>query len=671
MNLSPNTFFSPFKIITIFLFVACLTCANEENAKKNYNWDIPKKFAKLAPHPRLFVSKEQIARMVKGRGDKYKDAYEKVQKAADEGVKDAENPIQDKSPYHKGFLIQGRLTSLAIEWFRTKDRKYLEAAVKNIQGMKDWIKIGQQIQLWEGQMIAGIAVAYDLLYNDMTPEERNKVVEVGHHFAKAWLMRTGNYEKELGPGETGTWWMGRISNWNPVCSSGAGMLGLAMYEELPESQTLINRVKKSYEPIFKELEKTKGGWVEGLGYWNWAMHYISLFGISYERATGSEYPEFRSDGFKKTLTFGVCFVPHGIACGFGDNNHGNFSSSLYAAAEHLKYQDVLALLQGHSKRMQEAKQNKKNKKKEKVNIGYGIPQNLLIEPDPLTDSNANATVKNMVKYFPEQGWGMIADQWPDPNIFAAVKGGFNQGDHTHKDLLSWHAVIGKERVIANSSGGSYYPTVFRGRANEVYERNQTSKNSLFISGISVYSENSQRFGVSKANITALQFPTGPALNLEARDAFFYGNGWYRPKIASRLFAVIKDKALLVVDRVVSREKVPVEARAHTELTAEFGEDFVVFEGKEDAYRMSFASNRKFTLRKASALKTSGRGKPMTMIRFQTLDDQKAVTMVSLITRGKDPVKLTVESENDNININIKAEDWQEQISLNEKLLKKN
>lgn len=46
----------------------------------------------------------------------------------------------------------------------------------------------------------------------------------------------------------------------------AGVLALTMYEDLPEAQTVLNRVNASLKPLPEYLNKTDGGRAEGLVY---------------------------------------------------------------------------------------------------------------------------------------------------------------------------------------------------------------------------------------------------------------------------------------------------------------------------------------------------------------------------------------------------------------------
>jgi hypothetical protein len=636
-----------------------------------------KRFQDLAPHPRLYVSSAQLQRMIDGRGEGYADLYEKIESAAQTGLEDTENPMEGISKWSRGVLIQGRLLAQAIQWHRTRDRRYLDAALKTLHAMKDWM-LPAQITLAEGQFIAGFAITYDLLYNDLTEQQRTELVELARaYLVKPFMRVTGPKDPEKRPkGHWRAWWLDGLTNWNPVSITGGGLLALTMYEELDESQEMINRVNESYQPILDYLETTEGGWMEGLGYWNWTMHYMSLFGISYERATGAEHEGVRSEGFRETLAFGTYFVPHGEATGFGDNNHGNFSHSLLALAEHVGFKEELVRLQDHHMRMADAaarrkvarsdtSENDSNEKgetaeKQPVNIGYGAPQELLINPERLDD--VLKPQKDMVKYYPLQGWGMIADQWPNSKVFAITKGGKLGGAHTHNDLLSWQAVIGVEKMIQECGDGRSSTAAFGARDKDIFERGPHAKNGLFIGGIP---PDRVRSGVPEAITTMLQLETGPALRLDATRSFWLGQG--NPRYVARLFAVIEDKGLLVLDRVIGRAGNPVEARAYTSKTATFHERDVLLQGEFESARMTFASDQPCVLRRAASLTTLGRQEQLTMIRWQTFEKVKDVVLATFLSVGEGEIDLEVISAEDGIFVEIAGDTWKETLQFTDTL----
>lgn len=679
--------------IALLAWTSLATAREEAGPTVVPNWATPKKFDTVSPHPRLYVSAAQLQRAVDGRGEDYTKTYQQIEKAALTGLAEADNPMPEANMMRRQIWIVGRLSAMAIQYHRTGDKRYIEASVKTIENMKDWYAPRGLWQLWHGGYSTGIAINYDLLHNDMTPQQRQRVVNFcREHVIRPFLQRTGRGHNMREHGEHGSWWQGIISNWNPVCNSGAGLLAIAMYDDLDEAQTVIDRVNDSFDPIIKYLQETEGGWVEGLGYWNWTIHYMSLFYISYERAFDVEHEGFRSPGFGKTLTFVEYFVPYDEACGFGDNQHGNISNSLLAAAEQLGNTDALRRLQYYKQRYhevreekqaireqrQEPKQAEPESEKDKHqphNIGYGTANELLILPDSIIANKPAPTTEDLMHQYPVQGWGVLADRWPRPNAYIAYRGGQLGGAHTQDDLLTWHGLVGNEVMVKNIYSGHVSQNSYGSRRTEIFEVSSRSKNSLFVGGLG---PTGSRHGPAKANTTQYKLPTGPMAVLEATRAINTTRN--RPRYVARAFLIINDRGVLVLDRVIapSGGGQPVEVRTYTPRHATFGKTDVLLEGEFQTARMTFASNVESTLSRHTALMTFPRPDAPTMIRWQTNGKEKSTVMASLLSRGADPVEMTIdlakvpalegEGEVDGpITITIKGKDWSEQIKLTSKL----
>ncbi|MBI1336342.1 MAG: DUF4962 domain-containing protein [Phycisphaera sp.] len=658
------------------------------------NWVTPRSFDKPAPHPRLYVSASQLQRAVKGRGKEYAQACDQIESAAQTGLREADNPMPDQNFMGRQILIVGRLSAMALQYHRTGDKRYIEASVKTIENMREWFEPVELWQLWHGGYATGIAINYDLLYNDMSPTQRKRVVDFAREYViRPFLQRTGRGHNMREHGESGSWWQGIISNWNPVCNSGAGLLALAMYDDLDEAQTVVDRVNASFDPIIEYLQTTEGGWVEGLGYWNWTIHYMSLFYISYEHTTGTQHAGFRSPGFRKTLTFVSYFVPYDEACGFGDNQHGNISMSLFAAAEQIGDTEAQRTLQFYWRRyhkVQEQKQAIRDKRANRVgpkpeqshddkdkpfNIGYDTANFVLIFPDSIIDDKPAPTTKNLSYIYPKQGWGVLADKWPEPNIYVAYRAGQLGGAHTQDDLLTWHGVVGNEVMVKNIYSGHVSQNSFAGRRSELFETGSQSKNSLFVGGLG---PTGNRNGPASARTTEYLLPTGPMALLEATRAMDTTRN--RPRYVARAFLIVRDKGLLVLDRVVSPSGggQPVEVRTYTPRQAAFGESDVLLKGDFQTARMTFASNVPSTLSRHTALMTFPTPDPPTMMRWQTNRSEASTVMASLLSSGPDPVGLSVEIEkvkspdsdkmqDGPITVTMKSKDWQETIRLTDRL----
>lgn len=462
------------------------------------------------------------------------------------------------------------------------------------------------------------------------------------------------------------------------------MLALAMYEDIPEAQTVIDRVKESHQKILDHIQSTEGGWEEGLGYWNWTVHYVSLFAVSYERSSGVKIESIHSPEFKKWLLFGTHFVPYDIEAGFGDNNHGDISNSLFNIAEHIGDSETAKALLLFKQRVEKyteirketlAKKHPSKKsaieKPAKGDTSYGVPFKLLLRPDAIKEDQVQKKGALSINY-PIQGWGMVADQWPEPTIYASAKGGLLKGDHTHKDLLSWNGMIGLDRMICDIHQVPYYGPSFYKRGAEIYERSQMAKNTIFVSGISAYSFEYERFGgVARANVSHFKTKSGAALRLEATNAFFTGNRQKNPRFVGRLFVTIDDRALLVLDRIEIPGTEVIEVRSHTRKKATFSGNSVLLKGDFGMARMSFASDRPSVLRRATALLTNAKAKPPTMMRWQTLRGERKITMASLLSKGEQACTTEIKSNAKFIDISIKGEDWSKKLRFSSKLKKVN
>ncbi len=643
------------------------------------DWITAKKYEVLTPHPRLYVSQEQLDRVIVGRVG-FEHLYDQIAAAAADALLDVEKPMSHLSGLARGNQIQGRLLALAIQWHRTRDRRYLETALRTVENIRSWMDSGM-VNLYEGQVIAGVAIAYDLLHNDLSAEERERFVAIGRaYFLKPFLRNTARGRNMAEHGERNSWWFGTINNWNPVCISGGGMLALTMYEDLPEAQTAIDRVFESYQPIFDYLEETQGGWIEGLGYWNWTLHYMSLFLRSYERATGIQHAGFRSEGFRWGLTFGTYFFANGEAFGFGDNQHGNFSHSLLAAAEQLGDEYALRRLQDHFLLQEEARREKEKRRshgKEEtrvsaqqtpagiVRITYGLPQELLLAPDP-PDAYVIHSDANMVKYFPRMGWGMVADVWPRPNIYGAIRSGREIGSHSHDDFLTWHGMVGVERMVHTINEAGYYDTSWQGRAYDIFERSSAAKNTLFIGGLSTYRGTPPRAREKvQPDPISMQLPTGPALVVDATTAMWLTRN--NPRLVRRMITTVEDKGLLVLDRKLGRGTNPVEARLHTHKDFEVAESSVVLRGEFEVARLTFASDQPAILRYNQAMLTNARATPPTVFRWQTLDRVRDVVLATFLSRGEDPVDLLVTSDEKGVTVLIQGDGWEHHLHLSDSL----
>jgi hypothetical protein len=123
----------------------------------------------------------------------------------------------------------------------------------------------------------------------------------------------------------------------------------------------------------------------------------------------------------------------------------------------------------------------------------------------------------------------------------------------------------------------------------------------------------------------------------------------------------------VLDRVVGSKGNAVEARAYTEKDAVFGERDVLLKGKFETARMTFAADKPACLRRASALMTLGSEAAPVMMRWQTLNTEKDVTLVTLLSRGEGKVTLDIQSHEERIMVTAGGDRWTHTVEVSTRL----
>ena len=80
-------------------------------------------------------------------------------------------------------------------------------------------------------------------------------------------------------------------------------------------------------------------------------------------------------------------------------------------------------------------------------------------------------------------WGILADRWPAPHLYASVRGGTTDAPHTQQDLTSMWVVVDDEPLATQRHRGRYTTTTFSARRDELYEMGAASKNIMLVNGV--------------------------------------------------------------------------------------------------------------------------------------------------------------------------------------------
>ncbi|MCG3148676.1 MAG: hypothetical protein PCFJNLEI_02121 [Verrucomicrobiae bacterium] len=586
---------------------------------------------KMNPHPRLYVTAKQLHRLRRPIGHALlQPAAQAVVTAADSylGSADFDYP-RDTHNAHlvRARLAQTRIVTLLVRYFQTGQRRYRAAALAHVDAIGDWEywswimwrkKNPDPTAIFDlsyGENCATLAIAYDWLHGELTPAERARFLAIARKRAfRSFLHHTQPAAK---PGQA--WWFKHTqSNWNTVCAGGAGMLALALHDVAPESAEILRRANESIAVFFGSLHQSHGAWPEGIGYWNYGMRYGFMFLLSHENATGKPHPVLRHPATKATLQFPLDFCPNGVPCSFGDVNQWQPLPVHYAVAQRLRAPAILAALAAQSAPTARRKET-----------WPSAAELLLLHPH--RETKPPAPHRQVSRLYRGQDWGFLADRWPAPRFYVAVRGGASDLPHGHRDLLSFHAVVADEALIPNLSVGEYLDTTFSERRFEIFETMPASKNTLLINGVGI---------AAKTFAPATRLPTG--IRLDATTAMGAMRDGPAAKFCGRLFLLISDAGVLIVDRIELPHVGRVEARFHTFAKVKLGSAQAELAGQRQRLGMTFASDVPATLHHATTAPTTP-GQSATVLRWCADNLQTTVTFATWLRPGGGLGKLKLDT----------------------------
>jgi Domain of unknown function (DUF4962)/Heparinase II/III-like protein len=193
------------------------------------------------------------------------------------------------------------------------DPKYLAAAKLYMDAAVSYDVWGYSfskpnVDLAAGHLLYGMAVGYDLLYNDLTPAEReryrNKIAHQGHLLFEFFAPRPGR-----------SWAYSQNHTFIPM--AGLGIAAYAVYGEVPEAKQWAALARAIYSKVLATYSKD-GYYYEGFEYWifstPWIIHYLD----AQKHAAGEDL--FDQPGLRKTHLYAAhSLTPGGqMMFDFGD-----------------------------------------------------------------------------------------------------------------------------------------------------------------------------------------------------------------------------------------------------------------------------------------------------------------------------------------------------------------
>lgn len=622
----------------------------------------------LAAHPRLCLGPEGAAdRGRSAPAPRLRAAVSEIAAQAKEYVTDPD--FAELLPVHNAHLIrarkmQARVLTLVAQWLLTGDPAYRDSAsahLLTIGRWKHWSWIAERrgdtrpdaiFDLSYGENSTTLAFGYDLLYDHFSDEQRSAIRELALNRSLRPFLRVLERNE--------AWWFQKPdSNWNTVCAGGAGMLALAFYDELDEARAVLPIVEDSIRPYMQALERTDGGWPEGVGYWFYGMRYAFLYLLSYERATGRHHPLMRTEGTRRTLRFPLDFCPHGQSCSFGDGNDWVPLPFHFAAAGSLGDSRVVReLYTVDAKISMPGRLVDWPVEAEQVLLDQA---GILPADDAPTDRSDATEEAEPVRVYNGLGWARMADRWPDPRLYLSIRGGTVDVPHGHRDLLSFHAVVGDERLIENVTPAEYLDTTFGPRRFELFEMGPHSKNVPLINGVGIVAHD-------YAEPVIDEYRGYPGIRLDATNAV--GGGRDDEPLArfcGRAFLLFGQHAALVVDRIELWHEGRVESRLHTRANVRTDGHQAVLTGRRQVMTVAFAANVAFGLSASPTLSTTP-GDEATVLRWSGPHEMnEQFWMATLLVPGETDARARLEPVGGGVVVHLDAGDWSERVRLTDRV----
>jgi len=359
--------------------------------------------------------------------------------------------------------MQGRIFDLAVSHHIDRNVAYRDRAVEELMslaGFSTWVDpshAGQDADLCTGEACATAAVALDLLAEEMSDADRDRCRQAILDKGVAPYLRAV---------EAGAFWWSAYHNWNAVINAGVGLAGLLLSDEAPDAADAAAGARKGLDNFFHALGR-QGGWDEGLGYWGYAMRYVVLFGEALVR-TADDHHLVLQRGMEATGLFPIYFTPGGVAASFGDRPVAPIWGALYLLAKWYHQREVAWWLDRYAFRQDVVTSGVSD-------AGLALlfrPKEFRASPKPRL---------HPVKAFDEIGWAALADRWPEPTFYAALKTGDLSAHHAQLDMNAVQVVCDGELLLAEPGSPDFSKEYLSPEGRyRFYEVQSASHNTLTI-----------------------------------------------------------------------------------------------------------------------------------------------------------------------------------------------
>jgi len=440
--------------------------------------------------------------------------------------------------------LQGRVLTFGMAFLLSGERRYRDAAAAELDHALEqwpiWVDTAHQppFDLMTGELSLTYGVAYDWLYDALTPAERTRIREgVERRALRGYL--------EAATRETPPFWFTAEMNWNPVTNGGASMLALALGADSELSGRVLKLSAPAMAHYWNHLGED-GGWAEGTGYWTYGHRYAFMAADALRRAGRPEGADYLGrPGARTTGYFPIAFNPgRTLSASFGDSPSRACDPLFYFLAREYRNPDF-SWFQDRAATQSLAHE------------GWPEEALALVWKAPGGASAAAGTSRPgqvpPAMAFPSIGWAMIAPSQPDPPFFLAFKNGSLAAAHTHLDLNHVSVAVG-DTMLVPDLGSRPYPADYFDLTKRFgyYEISTAGHNTALVGG---NGQTPQRPGTLRGPMEGDRFTAFVGIADNAYDV---------PTPRARRHVVFVDRRYYVLlDEIEPAHSAPVELRFHS------------------------------------------------------------------------------------------------------------
>lgn len=391
-------------------------------------------------HPRLLINGNNWAAMkarIESYGPEGHALLARLKAVADRSLKE---PMPKPLPENGDWLAearasQRRLVSLSLAWRFFDAEAYLKRAVaesRHVCAYESWYP---DHFLDVAETALAVALAYDWLYDALTPEDREAI--------KAGLMKNAlvfadpvynEVRLDEDPADRRLWWARRKSNWSQVCHAGLLASALALAEDQPDLAQMVVRGVTAYLPTSMKAYEPQGAYPEGPGYWSYGTTFNVLAIAMLESATGNNQGLGTAvPAFEKTAPYRLQMdSPSHLIFNYADAQT-SWESAISPAFVFLAERYRQPVCTAFAWQRMQAEFARRPPEKE---ISRFFPYYFFWLPPKPAQTPVSLPVD--AHYAGEADVAVFRSRWGDANaIYAGLKAGFNGAGHGHLDQGSF------------------------------------------------------------------------------------------------------------------------------------------------------------------------------------------------------------------------------------------